>query len=135
MARYAIIDGGKVANIIEADAAFAATIGAIDATGGAIGDLWDGVAFTKAPALSPVVPESVPMLNAQLEMIDAGWWGPVNAFIETLPALDKLKAQTYLNKALTMRRDNYLVLSIPSAIGKTEAEVDALFIAAGARNV
>lgn len=47
MARFAIIDAGRVTNIIEADAEFAASIGAIDATGGSIGDLWDGVAFTK----------------------------------------------------------------------------------------
>ena len=46
MARFAIIDAGRVTNIIEADAEFAASIGAIDATDAAIGDLWDGQDFT-----------------------------------------------------------------------------------------
>ena len=50
MARFAIIDAGRVTNIIEADADFAATLGAIDATSGAIGDLWDGETFTAPPA-------------------------------------------------------------------------------------
>lgn len=50
MARFAIIDAGRVTNIIEADEEFAASIGAIDATGAAIGDLWDGETFTPPPA-------------------------------------------------------------------------------------
>jgi hypothetical protein len=51
--QYAIIDAGRVTNIIEADAEFAARIGAIDASGGAIGDLWDGEVFTP-PAGPPI---------------------------------------------------------------------------------
>ena len=51
--QYAIIDAGRVTNIIEAEAEFAASIGAIDAAGGAIGDLWDGVTFTP-PAGPPL---------------------------------------------------------------------------------
>ena len=53
MARFAIIDAGRVTNIIEAEAEFAASIGAIDAAGGAIGDLWDGETFTR-PAGPPL---------------------------------------------------------------------------------
>ena len=56
MTRFAIIDAGRVTNIIEADADFAATLGAIDATGAGIGDLWDGMTFTTPPA--PPVPAS-----------------------------------------------------------------------------
>jgi hypothetical protein len=47
MTAYAIIVGGIVANIAEADAAFAQENGWIPAQGGAIGDLWDGESFTK----------------------------------------------------------------------------------------
>lgn len=53
MTRFAIIDAGRVTNIIESDAAFAASIGAIDATGASMGDLWDGQAFTRPP-LPPI---------------------------------------------------------------------------------
>lgn len=52
MARFATIDAGRVTNIIEAEAAFAASIGAIDAAGAAIGDLWNGSTFSK-PAPPP----------------------------------------------------------------------------------
>lgn len=45
--RYAIIENGIVANIAEAGADFAMSQGWIDAAGGAIGDLWDGVVFSK----------------------------------------------------------------------------------------
>lgn len=53
MARYAIISGGIVANIIAADAAFAASVGAVLAADDThIGDAWDGSTFSR-PA--PVV--------------------------------------------------------------------------------
>jgi hypothetical protein len=50
MARFAIIEGGVVANIVEADSAFAQSQGWIDATGGCMGDLWNGVSFSSAAA-------------------------------------------------------------------------------------
>lgn len=54
--RYAIITDGVVANIIEAEAEFADSIGAIGAQESCIGDLWDGEVFSKAPppALDPI---------------------------------------------------------------------------------
>lgn len=55
MARFAIIDAGRVTNIIEADADFAASIGAIDAAGAAIGWFWDGDEFTAPPAPDPAI--------------------------------------------------------------------------------
>lgn len=81
------------------------------------------------------VPSRVPMLNAHLVLIDSGWIDGINAYIDALPddapARTKSKARAYFNLALTMERDHPLVLGIPAALGKTEAEVDALFIAAG----
>ncbi|MBP0589271.1 hypothetical protein J8I87_05975 [Paraburkholderia sp. LEh10] len=47
MARFAIIEGGTVANIVEADADFAQSQGWIDAADAAIGDLWNDSAFSK----------------------------------------------------------------------------------------
>lgn len=46
MARFAIIDAGRVTNHAEADADFAASQGWIPAGDSRIGDLWDGVVFT-----------------------------------------------------------------------------------------
>lgn len=45
MARFAIIDAGRVINHAEADAAFAASQGWIPAGNSRIGDLWDGEQF------------------------------------------------------------------------------------------
>lgn len=55
MARYAILGDGTVENIIEADAAFAASVGAIPAGDDTnIGDAWDGSTFSRpAHAVDP----------------------------------------------------------------------------------
>lgn len=87
------------------------------------------------PPAPAAVPARVPMLNAHLVLIEAGWWDPLQAFIDTMPATDQLLARTYLAQALTMARDHDLVRAIPVALGKTEAEVDQLFIKAGALDV
>lgn len=49
MARFAIIDAGRVTNHAEADADFAQSQGWIPAGESRIGDLWDGETFTPAP--------------------------------------------------------------------------------------
>lgn len=43
--RYAIIDAGRVTNIIIADPEFAQSIGAVPADGISIGYVWDGTSF------------------------------------------------------------------------------------------
>lgn len=52
MARFAIIDAGRVTNIIEADAATAQTLGAVPAEQGGIGWLFDGTTFTAPPPVA-----------------------------------------------------------------------------------
>ena len=95
----------------------------------------DGVELApEPPAPPPVVPQRVPMLDAVLVLIEAEWWEPLNAHIDNLPPKERLIARAYLDKAQTMARDNALVLSIPAALGKSEDEVDDLFIRAGALN-
>lgn len=89
----------------------------------------------KADASQPVTPDRVPMLNAHLELIEAGWMPGVEAFIEGMPEPNRSLARAYFVQALTMARDNDLVKAIPAALGKTETEVDQLFIRAGARDV
>ena len=51
MARYAVIDGGVVVNVVEADQEFAQSNGWVEAPTAAIGDLWDGESF--APPAEP----------------------------------------------------------------------------------
>ena len=50
MARFAIIDAGRVINHAEADSDFAASQRWIPAADSRIGDFWDGQKFTPAPA-------------------------------------------------------------------------------------
>ena len=65
MARFAIIDAGRVINHAEADADFAATQGWIPAGESRIGDLWDGEVFTPAPP--PSVPSQFDLDKARYE--------------------------------------------------------------------
>lgn len=53
MARFAIIDAGRVANHVESDAAFAALQGWVPAGDSRIGDMWDGENFLPPPLLAP----------------------------------------------------------------------------------
>jgi hypothetical protein len=77
----------------------------------------------------PMVPESVPMLNAELVLISAGYWDDVQAFVKEQGAV----AVAFLNRAQTMRRDNALVNAWAAARGKS-GELDGLFIEAAALN-
>lgn len=133
MARYAIIEDGKVSNVVESSAEFAQDRGWIQATGAAaIGALWDGANFTAAPPVAPVVPAVVPMLNAHLVLIESGKFDALQAHLEAMPGKDGKIARAYFDKALTMRRDHPLVSAIKPALNWTDAEIDALFLAADA---
>lgn len=87
---------------------------------------------------SPIatVPQTVPMLNAHLAMIAAGWMAPVRTHIAALtdPAR-RARAEAFLDQAETMQRNHELVRTITAALGKSDAEVDALFVAAAALEV
>lgn len=95
----------------------------------------NGVEPAPAPVPAPVVPEAVPMLNAKLAMTEAGWMADVEAHMAAIPGVEGKKARVFFAEALTMRRDHPLVTGISAALGKTQAQVDALFIAAAALEV
>lgn len=65
MARFAIIDAGRVINHAEADSDFAASQGWITAGQSSIGDLWDGEVFTPAPP--PPTPSQFDLDRARYE--------------------------------------------------------------------
>jgi hypothetical protein len=72
------------------------------------------------------------MLNAHLVLIQAGWMPELRAYLDAMPGTEGEMARTHFEMALTVMRQHPLVLAIPAALGKTEAEVDQLFIEAGA---
>lgn len=82
-----------------------------------------------------VVPQRVPMLNAHLVLIEVGWMPALRAYLGAMPGTAGELARAYFDQALTMARDHPFVLSIPAALGKTEVEVDQLFVMAEALDV
>lgn len=87
-----------------------------------------------AAPISVVVPTAVPMRNARLALLSAGLLAQVESMISSLPGDDGIAARINWEFAQTVRRDDQLVASMWVALGKTEAELDALFIAADAIN-
>lgn len=132
MARFAIIDAGRVTNIIESDAAFAASIGAIDATGGKVGDLWDGNTYTTPPAPPAPVPAEITMRQARLALLGAGKLAAVDTAINAMDEPAKSAAKIEWEYSNTVQRHNGFVAALGPALGLTDAQIDALFSAAQA---
>jgi hypothetical protein len=132
MARFAIIEGGTVANIVEAGVDFAASQGWIDATGASIGDLWGGAQFTPAPPPPPVVPAQVTMRQARLALLQAGQLSGVQPVIDAMPSPQKDAAQIEWDHASEVRRDSALVAMLGIALALDSAAIDSLFITASA---
>ena len=132
MARFAIIDAGRVTNIVEADAAFAASIGAIDATGAKVGDLWDGTQYTTPPPPPAPVPAEITMRQARLALLGAGKLAAVDTAINAMDEPAKSAAKIEWEYSNTVQRHNGFVAALGPALGLTDAQIDALFLAAQA---
>ena len=135
MARFSIIDAGRVVNHAEADAAYAAAQGLVPALDSRIGDLWDGEVFVPAPPAPPhppVVPPSVTMRQARLALLGAGLLASVDAAINSLPSLQKEAARIEWEYATEVQRSSGLVPMMGAALGLDDAALDALFIEAAA---
>jgi hypothetical protein len=132
MTAYAIIVGGKVANIAEAEEAFAQENGWIPAAGGAIGDLWDGQSFTK-PAPVVVVPQEVTRRQAKEALRRAGLLSQVQPAIDAILDADQRTAmQIEWDDSQVFQRNRPSLIAIGTALGLDSAEIDALFVTAAA---
>lgn len=94
----------------------------------------DGVVANEVVPADPPAPESVPMLNLQLILIEDGKLATVQAILDSMAGAEGAKAQAYWSKALTARRDNYLVAQLWPAIGYDEAGFHAAWLRAAALN-
>lgn len=130
MARYAIIEGGIVANVVEAEADFASAQGWIPAQNAGPGWLYDGQAFSEPPPPQPVVPDSVTMRQARLALLGAGKLAAVDAAIASLPSPMKEAAQIEWEYAATVERSSPLIAQLAPALSMSDAEMDALFVEA-----
>lgn len=132
MARFAIIDAGRVINHAEADADadFAASQGWIPAGDSRIGDSWDGETFTPAPPAPPAVPSVVTMRQARLALLGAGLLDDVEAAIAALPSPQKEAAKIEWEYSQEVQRHNGFVFVLAPMLGMTAEQTDALFIVA-----
>jgi hypothetical protein len=138
MTAYAIIVGGIVANIAEANEAFAQENGWIPAQGSAIGDLWDGESFTK-PAPVVVIPQVVTRRQAKQALLLAKDGLGATLLSKVQPAIDAIQDATQRaliqiewDESLDFERTRPSLIAMGTAIGLDSSGIDALFIAAAA---
>jgi hypothetical protein len=130
MTAYAIIVGGIVANIAEADEAFAQENGWIPAQGSAIGDLWDGQTFTK-PEPVVVVPQEVTRRQALQALLLSNKLQLVQPAIDAIPdATQRGLMQIEWDDSQTFQRQRPALIALGTAIGLDSAAIDALFVTA-----
>ena len=130
MARFSIIDAGRVVNHAEAEADYTAAQGWVPALDSRIGDLWDGEAFVPAPPAPPVVPPSVTMRQARLALLGAGLLDDIDAAINALPSPQKEAARIEWEYSQEVQRHNGFVSVLAPLLGLTDAQTDALFLVA-----
>lgn len=78
------------------------------------------------------IPQSVTMRQARLALLAAGLLPAVDAAIASMPEPDKTAAQITWEFAATVDRGFGMVPQLAAALGMTETQIDALFIAAAA---
>lgn len=131
MARFAIIDAGRVINIAEAEPDYAAEQGWIPAETAQKGDLWDGEQFTPAPPEPPVVPSAVTMRQARLALLGAGLLDDVDAAIAAIPdPVTRRAAQIEWEFSNEVQRHNAFTAMLGGGLGLTASQIDQLFIQA-----
>ena len=128
MTTYAIIEGGIVTNIIVADAAFAASVGAVPAQNAAIGWSYAGGVFTEPPAPPAPVPAAVTRRQARRALILAEKIDLVQPAIDAIqdPIQRKLM-QADWDDSQEFQRYQPTLLALGEAIGLTSEGIDDLF--------
>jgi hypothetical protein len=123
MGRYAILVGGKVANIVKADAETAAANGWVEAVG-----------KYKSIHVVPVVPQSVSMAQARKALLTSGITAAMvaDAIDAITDETDKAMAEIDWEYSTTVNRSSPWVASLGAALGLAESDVDDLFTAAAA---
>jgi len=133
MARFAIIDAGRVTNVVEAEADFAEQQGWVPAGDSNIGDLWDGENFTPAPPAPPVVPAAVTMRQARLALLGAGLLDDVDTAIAAIPdETTRRAAQIEWEFSNEVQRNNSFTALLGAGLGLGHEQIDQLFIQAAA---
>lgn len=129
MARFAIIDAGRVINVAEASAEFANEQGWVAANDDtSIGDLWDGIGFSKAPPPPTSAPQSVTMRQARLALLSAGLLDEVDTILAAIPdATQRRAAQIEWEFAATVDRGSAITQTLAVGLVLSESQLDDLF--------
>jgi hypothetical protein len=81
----------------------------------------------------PPAPTVVSMRQARLALLDIGLLNQVDAAISSLPSPQKEEAQIEWEYATEIWRDSPTMIMLGSALGLSEVQIDALFMAASAK--
>lgn len=128
--RAHIITDGKVSNTIVVDS-LDVIPGLISAeNGGSIGDLWDGVTFTKPPTPPTPIPQAVTMRQARLALLGAGLFAAVDAAVVGMLGAEGDAARIEWEFSSEVKRTQPLVLTLAPTLGLTDVQLDNLFITA-----
>jgi hypothetical protein len=125
--RWALIEGGTVANVVEQDDA-----PQIPGTWVACGDagpgwLFDGSSFTDPRPLPSSAPQSVTMRQARMALLAAGKLSQVESAIDALPEPNRTAARIEWEYSNEVQRGNSFVALLGAALSMSESELDALF--------
>lgn len=127
MARFAIIDAGRVINHAEAESDFAELQGWIPSGESRIGDLWDGEVFTPAPPDPLPVPDSCTRRQGQRSLLEVGKLDEVEAAIAAISDPFQKRVAQVEYEAGTWERSNPFLMGMWSQLGGTDADLDDLF--------
>lgn len=119
----AIIENGVVVNVIVVES----LDGLIDGEGADVGDLYINGEFVPPPPQPPVVPSSVTRRQFKLGLLSLDLLDDVEA---AATASSDRALKINWAEALDFERNNPFVAQMASALGKTDDEIDALFILA-----
>jgi hypothetical protein len=101
--------------------------------GGAWRQVWSVVdcsAEEAARRAKATVPSAVTMRQARLVLLGAGLLDRVNAAIASMPSPQKEAAQIEWEYSGEVQRNKPLVLALGPALGLSDAQLDAMFVAA-----
>jgi len=122
--RYAIIEGGIVANVIEAEAGFTIP-GVVLVASDVAGPGWtyDGSAFYPPVPPPAPVPDSVSPLQARRALRNVGLLETVNDIVAAADD-DTRDAWEY---TIEVRRDSPILAELSTQLGMTSEQIDDLF--------
>lgn len=135
MTRYALISGGVVTNVVEADSGWAqaqAQAVAI-AADSPVGPRWTYANETFSPpaAAAAVVPEAITRRQArQVLVLNGISLAAVDAIIAALPEPTKTIATIFWADSNDFERHNPMLLSLAPMVGLSSQQLDLLFIQA-----